>query len=317
MGNEIFSSYGSCSTHRSNQYTSMELHRIQPSQANATSRSRLLYRARTVQFWLLALASAVISLHLSLTAHSDNTDLMGSSLLFWSGVSLLVWRRRDQLKLESSLVSSLIGILLIALVLFKSSTLVGNSLFLRLFPAIAAFGLMLLASGLQSWRQYWRELSLLGFFAIPPGFVSLFLDLSLPTAQFATAALQCLGFQVNRQDLFIQLPTGSISVYPGCSGMAMILQLLGLALILLFLSPSRPFLRLFIPVIAILLAFGINGLRVALMAVLVALSQREAFHYWHVGDGSLIFSAIAVLLFGSLCHFLLPEVEISHEADRT
>jgi hypothetical protein len=37
----------------------------------------------------------------------------------------------------------------------------------------------------------------------------------------------------------------------------------------------------------------------------VALSQQEAFEYWHQGDGSLIFSMIGVLLFGLLCHFLL------------
>jgi exosortase/archaeosortase family protein len=46
------------------------------------------------------------------------------------------------------------------------------------------------------------------------------------------------------------------------------------------------------------------------MAILVAQQQMAAFDYWHEGDGSLVFSLIAVLLFGLFCWFLLGRTEI-------
>lgn len=63
--------------------------------------------------------------------------------------------------------------------------------------------------------------------------------------------------------------------------------------------------KLFIPVVAATVGFVVNGIRVALMAVLVAKGDKGAFAYWHEGDGSLIFSLIAVALFFLFCWFLL------------
>ncbi len=62
------------------------------------------------------------------------------------------------------------------------------------------------------------------------------------------------------------------------------------------------------PLIAIALGFIINGVRVALMAYLINNFNTETFDYWHVGDGSQIFGAIGVILFGVICYrFIQPE----------
>ncbi len=143
--------------------------------------------------------------------------------------------------------------------------------------------------------------SLLGFLAIPWEFIYLFIDLSLLTAKFSTFILWLLGFEVERQRLMIILPTGSIEVYDGCSGLRTILQLLGIALIfLVVLNPQLQF-KLLIPAIAILWGFVINGIRVAIMAIFVAMQQPEAFQYWHIGNGSLIFSIVAVGILSIIC----------------
>jgi exosortase/archaeosortase family protein len=89
------------------------------------------------------------------------------------------------------------------------------------------------------------------------------------------------------------------------------LQLIGLALIYLLLCPTRLDQKGWVVAIAISLSFTINGLRVALMAVLKALSNQSAFDYWHIGNGSLIFSTIAVLSFGTLCNLLIPQSDES------
>jgi exosortase/archaeosortase family protein len=70
--------------------------------------------------------------------------------------------------------------------------------------------------------------------------------------------------------------------------------------------------KILTPVMAVFLAFIVNGFRVALMAVL-AHSNEAAFKYWHEGDGSLIFSMLAVLIFGFFCHFLLLRNESENQ----
>jgi exosortase/archaeosortase family protein len=63
--------------------------------------------------------------------------------------------------------------------------------------------------------------------------------------------------------------------------------------------------KIVVPIIAVLIGFIVNAARVALMAVLVSLSQPEAFKYWHEGNGSVIFSMIAVFIFGLFCWFAI------------
>jgi cyanoexosortase A len=255
---------------------------------------------KLLKLLLMALSSALIAIHINLTWRSENTDLMGSSMLFWFAVVYLISEKRKHLVLVSEFSASLIGTLAIALVLFKSSSLVGNDIFLRLSPLISAIGIILLFCSWKGLKRYWQELSLLSIFAIPAGLVSLLIDISPLTAKFAAFTLWSLGFTVSNQGVFITLPTGGIEVYSGCSGMALILQMLGLAMISLMLFPVNLRQKVLTISLAVAIAFLVNSWRVALLAVLTALGDQEAFKYWHLGDGSLIFSTMAVLGFGLL-----------------
>ena len=265
---------------------------------------RRLKLIKNLPFWLLSLAAGSIALHLSLTWRSENNDLFSCSLLFWIAVSYLIWEKRDRLNLESDIFSSFFGLSLITLVLFKSMHLFGDDVFLRISPFLSVLGLGLLASGFKGLKQYWQELLLFGFIAVPWESIYLFIDLSLLTAKFATFVLWLLGFEVSRQGVLVILPTGSIEVYDGCSGLRMILQLLGIALIFVLIVADSCKQKILLPILAIILGFVVNGVRVALMGVLVALSDQEAFKYWHLGNGSLIFSLIAVMIFALICVLL-------------
>ncbi|HBB36249.1 MAG TPA: cyanoexosortase A [Cyanobacteria bacterium UBA8803] len=254
---------------------------------------------QTIQFWLLGIAAGLISLHLHLAWRSDNNDLFSSSLLFWVAILFSLGKKGDRLNLQSGVFASFFGASLIAWLLFKSLYLVGDDFFGRLSPFISVFSLSLLASGFKGLKQYTEELLLASFIAIPwEKLLYLFIDLSVLTAQFSSFFLWLLGFEVKRQGVIVILPTGSIEVYNGCAGLKLMLQLLGLVLIFLVMVPTSRKAKILLPLAAILLGFVINGMRVALMAVLVALSDQDAFKYWHLGEGSLIFSAIAVLILG-------------------
>ncbi|GAP97700.1 hypothetical protein NIES2104_42470 [Leptolyngbya sp. NIES-2104] len=194
-------------------------------------------------------------------------------------------------------------------VLSKSASISGNDIFLRVFPILSIAALVLIGSGFSGLKQHWQELFILCIFAIPPGLILLFLDPSSITAKVSGCILSALGFQVSIQGVLVSLPKGSIEVYSACAGVATMLQLFGVALMYLFLQPTKHYQKFLIPGFALLIAFLVNAFRVALMAVLVALGDQAAFEYWHVGNGSLVFSTIAVVIFCLSSQVLLP-----HEA---
>jgi len=257
------------------------------------------------KYWLLGIASGLIALHLTLTSRTNDTDLFGTMLLFWGVVAFLIWERHESLTFESGIFASFFGSSLIALILIKSSSISGYDFFIRATPFLSGISLALLASGTKGLKQYWQELLILAYTAIPPGLIGVFVDVALLTAKFSAFLLHYLGFEVVRKGVFLILEKGSVEVYHGCSGVNAMLQLLGLCLVFLLMFPTTTGQKIVLPFVAIITAFLVNAARVALMAVLVSLSQPEAFKYWHEGNGSVIFSMIAVFIFGLFCWFAI------------
>ncbi|EGK90153.1 cyanoexosortase A [Microcoleus vaginatus PCC 9802] len=257
------------------------------------------------KYWLLGIASGLIALHLTLTSRTNDTDLFGTMLLFWGVVAFLIWERHESLTFESGVFASFFGTSLIALILLKSSSISGYDFFIRATPFLSGISLALLASGTKGLKQYWQELLILGYTAIPPGLIGVFVDVPKLTAKFSAFILHYIGFEVVRKGVFLILEKGSVEVNHGCSGVNAMLQLLGLALVFLLMFPTTRGQKMVLPFVAIITAFVVNAARVGLLAVLVSLSQPEAFKYWHEGNGSVIFSMIAVFIFGLFCWFAI------------
>ncbi|MEC4814668.1 MAG: cyanoexosortase A [Scytonema sp. PMC 1069.18] len=264
---------------------------------------------KNFQFWLLAIGSGLIAIQLTLTWKAENASLLGGSILFWTAISSLIWDKRHSLNLESDIFSSFFGLTLIGVVLLKSASLTSFGVFLYVSPLMLSFSLALLASGFKGLKQYKGELLALFFLGAPKLLASWLPNISPLTAKFTTIFLWYTGAEVVRSGVIISLPTGSIEVYSGCSGIEQIFQMLGLALLFLLMFPQSKKQKIIVSTVAVILGFIVNAVRVALMAILVAKNQEEAFKYWHDGDGSLIFSMIAVLLFGLFCWFLIGQNE--------
>ncbi|MEL6928397.1 MAG: cyanoexosortase A [Cyanobacteria bacterium J06600_6] len=267
------------------------------------------------KYWLIGIGVGLVALHLNLSQHIERTRFFSYVFLFWTVVIFLLWEKRSKLSIQSSTgLSSFLGISLISLTLYKSLHLFPEDYFLRIAPLMSLFGWGLLASGIRGLKQYRQELFLLLFLAIPWEFIYIF-DVSQLTARFSTFILWLLGFEATRQGVWIILPTGSVEVYNGCSGVLSILQLLGLSWIVLILIPTTWKAKIYLPIASILLGFTINALRIALMAILVAMSDIDGFHYWHTGTGSFIFSAVSVSILAIICLILLRRQNIQLEAN--
>lgn len=264
---------------------------------------------KNFQYWLVGIAAGLIAIQLTLADRSNIADLLSTSFLFWVAVSYMVWEKRHTLELESDIFSGVLGSLLIGLVLLRSTFVSGYDIFIRFSPLISVLGLGLLASGVKGLKQYWQHLTIFLCLAIPSGLPTLLIDVSTLTAKFSGLLLWYSGFEVSRQGVYLMLPTGGIEVNPGCSGVSSILQLLGISLLFLFMFPTSRIQKFLVPLIAISVGFVVNSIRVSMMAILVAYSSYEAFEYWHFGDGSMIFSLVAVIIFGFFCYFIIQHNE--------
>jgi cyanoexosortase A len=278
-----------------------------------------LYTGRSLKTWqycLLSLAASLTVIYMTLVYLSGDVAHLGMSFLFYLVAGILLWEKRETLQLQGSIFSRMTGGLLVALVLWQSIGLLHDpaltspqlNLTLRLLPFVSVLAVGLLASGFKNLKQCGQEITLLFFLGVPSVLFSFLPDPSPVTAQFSTGLLRFAGFDALVQDVYISLPTGAVKVYAGCSGVESMTYLLGISVLALMLFPVARIKQPFVLLLAMLTGFGINGVRVALMAVLATSHQKATFDYWHQGDGSLIFGVIAVCVFG-LCYGLLYKQE--------
>ncbi|BAS56635.1 MULTISPECIES: cyanoexosortase A [Leptolyngbya] len=266
-------------------------------------------------YLLLALSTALTAIHLKLIWRSGHHgQFLEAALICWAATWFLVWRNHQNLKFESNPVPSAIGSCCIAWVLLRSLGISEYDSFLRFAPIVSGIGVALLASGFAL-KQYWRALLVLAWMVIPTTTLLTQFDISPLTADVSGSLLWYSGFRVIQDGVLLHMPTGSVEVYPGCSGIQLIWQHLLLGCLFVILFPIGLIRSLIVPLAGMLIAFLTNAIRVALMAILVAQNQREAFDYWHLGTGSLIFSMISVALFGFLCYFLLEQADRAAEND--
>ena len=272
----------------------------------------LLHQSST---WFAALGISLGGLNLSLAwLHTGNADLVLIMALFWAVVGIFLWNRRHHLQFRSDLYSMGAGLLLLFWALYKSIVMTDYDAFLRIQPFIFLLGLGLITSGAKRLGAYRQALGLFLVLALPEGLlaqlIEQLIDVSLIAARSTTALLWYVGFDVTRAGTTVTLPHGSIEVYRGCSGLKVTLELLRLSLMFLMIFPTNSLGKVGVPIVAMSLAYGINVLRIALMAVLAAAGQEGAFQYWHEGDGSNIFPIISMLLFALFCIMIIR----AHEA---
>jgi cyanoexosortase A len=129
------------------------------------------------------------------------------------------------------------------------------------------------------------------------------------TANLASFILSTLRFHVSQQELYIILPVGAVRVDGGCSGSNQIFQLFKISLLVLVLFPTnltkRIWSKIIVPIIAMFIAFIVNGFRVALLAALANPTSLKAFNYWHLGEGAHVFSMASILIFCLFYYCLL------------
>jgi cyanoexosortase A len=277
----------------------------------------LRYRLRLIlndsNAWLLGVAIALIALHsLMYWRFTGNFNHISVELIGWSAVFYSLWQRRKQIVLRRERGAQFLGWFLIALLLVRGINLSSASgSVLSLNSLAIGIAMAAIAVGFKQFKDYQREFWLIAMIALPLeqtfAVVDHFVNSSVLTAKYAHTLMWYCGFLVHRQGTLLALPTGTVNVYPGCSGLEAILISLKVGFFFLVVYPTRLREKFLVPAIAILSAFIINGFRIMLLAHLVANQDTAGFEYWHGDQGAQIFSMISMTIFSSYCQVLIDQ----------
>jgi|GEM_PF-638264 cyanoexosortase A len=261
-------------------------------------------------FYLLGIFASTAILHLEIVANLPNSD-EGTAFyaLYWGGILFLFWQKRYQANYPT-LISSLLGLVLMAIVVLRPFYFWQLDLILfRVGPVIFGLGIGLLSFGFSGLKHYWQLFLLLCLMVLPLGFFNEILNYQLHfpevTANVAAFFLHYIGFTSVSQGNVVKLPTGQVEVIYFCTGGLLIFWLLKITLlILVVVTPLTWQQRWKLILSAISTGFFIGCIRVSWLALIV--NNSRAFHYWHSYTGGSIFMSIATIIYAFLCNWILP-----------
>jgi cyanoexosortase A len=248
--------------------------------------------------------SVLSCIHFLLGLYLGKQAFLMMSLLLWASISMLLWDRRQQFKINQGKVSSFLGYVLVAAVLVISIVHPGEKM-LGFFPLAAYLGWFLIFVGAAQTKFYLKEFCILAIFGIPKLVPDTAFGLAPITAKFAAYILWYLGYPVTSNGFYIQLPNGGVEVVPACSGINLILHMLSISVIFLCVFPTRRSHSIPFALLAMLLGFLMNGIRVAMLAALSPPQFSAQFHYWHSASGASLFVLLTLVIYGLLYFSLL------------
>ncbi len=218
------------------------------------------------------------------------------SIIFGLAIWELWTRRNKQINPSFKLPYSFFGGVIIA-----SSTLINlqntHEYLIKTFPFFAGVGLVLLGFSSSGMLYFWRELTILFFLGIPSVVSWWLVNPSSITAWFTTRILYIFGFDAISQGTVIYLFDKEVGVAQGCSGLNAMNYLLSISIVFLILFPIHGVKRHLAPYLAILIGFLGNAGRTTLLTYFYVNDMEDSFHYWHGGEGALLFGSISVILF--------------------
>jgi cyanoexosortase A len=257
------------------------------------------------QRWL-ALA-ALLSIHsLVVSGLTQGPEDAVNVLLVWAGAYMVLDDLGHDWQPRPSRLGLWAGVVLIVAALLRSQQLTTLDVTSSVLPLMAGLGLALLAKPprrLGSLRRALVSLALLLVMrllmvVIPVGW------LSTVTARVTMVVLQLLGLQAQVEADVVRLPGGGVEVMGPCSGIGMVAQLVGVALIFWLAFPMRHrWQNALMVAVAPLLAVLANAIRIGILAMITvsSLSGKDWwFDFFHEAEGSLVFAGMAVLAFAWL-----------------
>jgi len=224
----------------------------------------------------LALAAAVAVQNIAVFQSSQSEHITVFAVLVWGGAVICMEDQFEELRPRPALWGLVIGSLLLIWVLARSALIL-----------------------------HWDGL----LFALAPiGGLSLGLMAERP-ASLSGLWLSVLGLDVTVNARSVLLPGGGVRVLGPCNGVDLMAQILCVGVIFLLAFPIRSWIsRAVVLLMAPVIGLICNTFRIALLAVFAGNGQGKGswlFDFFHESTGSLVFSGVAVMIFGMVYMRLL------------
>lgn len=283
------------------------LHHLPPLLREATGR---IPPATPRNLWLL-LAGAVATQNLGVFHTSQSAHTSVFALLVWGGALICFEDQIENLDPRPVLAGLLAGTTLLLWVMARNAVILHWDGMIFALPPLAGLALALLCKPPQELKRFLDPLLCLLMFPAYALMMRLFPEepLSLLTAKIGGFWLSILGLDVAVAGRDVMLPGGGVEVLGACNGLDMIAQIVCIALIFLLAFRIRSMRsRVMLLLAAPLIGLVSNTVRIALLAVLAGQGQTKGsslFDFFHKDGGSLVFSGVAVFVFGMLYMNLL------------
>ncbi|MCS5698230.1 exosortase/archaeosortase family protein [Cyanobium sp. FGCU-52] len=269
---------------------------------------------------LLASLVAIQSITVFTTSQLPNNAVF--ALLIWGGALICIEDQFETLTPQPGRIGLMVGTVLLTWVVLRTSVIMHWEGILFALAPLAGLALGLLGAPLRQVIPRFRD-SLLCLMLLP-GYALLMRvlpekQLSLLTARIAGVWVGSLGYPTLVSGRSVILPGGGVEVMGACNGLDMMAQIFCVAVIFLLAFRIRSlWSRVFVLAAAPLIGMLANTIRIAILAVIASSGQGHgsgAFDFWHKETGSLVFSGLAVFVFG-LLYMRLLERELPPLPDR-
>jgi cyanoexosortase A len=260
--------------------------------------------------WLL-LAALVATQNLAVFQSSQDEHITVFAVLIWGGALICLEDQLESLDPHPQWPGIVVGASLLAWVIARTAVILHWDGMIFILPLISCIALALLCEPIKGIGRF-RD-SLLCLLMLPAFSVIMKLipagPMSVLTANLSGFWLGILGFDNVVRNKSVMMPTGGVEVLPACNGVDMIAQVVCIAVIFQLAFPLRSWLsRCLIFTLAPLIGLASNTIRIAILALCVANGNgkgSDLFRFFHDDIGSLVFSGIAVFVFGIIYMRLL------------
>jgi len=260
--------------------------------------------------WLL-LAAAVATQNIAVFQSSQDEHITVFAALIWGGALICLEDKLESLDPNPQWPGMVLGTALLSWVIARTAIILHWDGMLFILPLLGCIALAMLCEPIKQIGKF-RD-SLLCLLMLPAFNIIMKLlpegPMSVLTANLSGFWLSILGFDNIVRDKSVLMPTGGVEVLPACNGVDMIAQVICIAVIFQLAFPLRSLSsRFLIFTLAPLIGLASNTIRIAILALCVANGNGKGswlFRFFHDDIGSLVFSGIAVFVFGILYMRLL------------
>lgn len=253
--------------------------------------------------WLLLAGLIFVWITLIFTWADFSPNVQVLNLMIWFGGAIALEDQMSSLWPRPSRFSLFCGSALLTATLLRGSFIANDhDRFTLILLPLTFIGLGLLNQPLRQARLFLVPFIISLLFPIGLRVLELANYLQDVTAQLSWLMLSALGFQPIVTGNKVMLSSGGVTITGYCTGVDQLMVCLVVAAIFLMVFPLRYWSHRFIALaIASVAALIVNAIRISILAWLVSLPNRSgmvAFEFLHDSYGGLVFSLIAVGVFG-------------------